>query len=80
MPLTSNMCKSVTLEKVFVDEANGNGHEASIWHGCLLTVLAFEPSHKKNQQNDISLHMRKATIWVSDQVRHKPACTVIEAG
>ena len=24
--------------------------------------------------------MRKPTIWVSDQVRHKPACTVTEDG
>ena len=26
----------------------------------------------------LSLCMRKPTIWVSDQVRHKPACTVTE--
>ena len=24
--------------------------------------------------------MRKPTIWVSDQVRHKPVCTVTEEG
>ena len=28
----------------------------------------------------MSLRMRKLTIWVSDQVRHTPACTVKEAG
>ena len=28
----------------------------------------------------MSLCMRKPTIWVSDQVRHKPGCTVTEAG
>ena len=27
---------------------------------------------------DISLCLRKPTIWVSDKVRHKPGCTVTE--
>ena len=27
---------------------------------------------------NLSLCMRKPTIWVSDQVQHKPACTVTE--
>ena len=29
---------------------------------------------------DMSLCRRKPTIWVSDQVRHKPVCTATEAG
>ena len=28
----------------------------------------------------LSLRMRKLRIWISDQVRHKSACTVTEAG
>ena len=28
----------------------------------------------------LSLRMRKTTIWVSDQVRHKSACIVREEG
>ena len=30
------------------------------------------------QHKYMSLCMRKPTIWVSDQVRHKPGCTVTE--
>ena len=31
-------------------------------------------------QLKLSLCVRKQTIWVSDQVRHKPGCTVTEEG
>ena len=30
--------------------------------------------------SNMSLCMRKPTIWVSDQVHHKPACRVTEDG
>ena len=32
----------------------------------------------KQVKKQMSLCMRKPTIWVSDQVQHKPACTVTE--
>ena len=31
-------------------------------------------------QFDLSLHTRKPTVLESDQVHHKPACTVTKAG
>ena len=31
-------------------------------------------------KNNLSLCMRKPTIWVSDQVRHKSGCTSTEDG
>ena len=37
-------------------------------------------SSKNTKHSHMSLCMRKPTIWVSDQVRHKPGCTVTEAG
>ena len=34
----------------------------------------------RNLCRNVSLCMRKQTVWVSGQVRHKPACTVTGAG
>ena len=38
-------------------------------------LILNDPSHC-----NLSLRVRKPTILVSDQVRHKPACTVTETG
>ena len=42
------------------------------------TAEMKEHNHKVCLQ--MSLCVTKPTIWGSDQVRHKPACTVTEAG
>ena len=36
--------------------------------------------HGKVGENDLILDVRKPGFGVSNQVRHKPACTVTEAG
>ena len=37
------------------------------------------PSNKIFWKSQMSLRVRKPTIWVSDQAGHKPVCTVTEA-
>ena len=54
--------------------------------GCLVFVcdmVRFTMSNNQNpggQNKNEPLCEKKKTIWVSDQVQHKPACTVTEAG
>ena len=48
---------------------------------CLCIHMGFDITKiMKVSDFYFSFRMRKPTIWVSDQVWHKPACTVIEDG
>ena len=51
----------------------GGSAESFLWKGTVRVQC-----EKVTTRFHLSLRMRKQTIWVSDQVRHKPAYTVIE--
>ena len=45
----------------------------------LLQTWSIRTQHIPVAYFDLSLHMRKPPLPVSNKVRHKPACTVAEA-
>ena len=62
------------------DNADFNARSHLHWHEIHTFLLRnLIEYHETNTNNIImSLCMTKPTIWVSDQVQHKPACTVTE--
>ena len=47
---------------------------------CSLYVISNEPHDEKTCFLHMSLVVRKPVFGVSDQVRHKPSCTITEDG
>ena len=74
---------SASLGKILMPSGGSLVRSAISRAICLMTCgdrfSMFDVEHWKNIRK-MSLCMRKPTIWVSDQVRHKPGCTVTETG
>ena len=73
---------AIRYKRVVKHEVQSPWFDKECEHGKNQKYFALRRFRKSGNSEDLNMNlcMRKPTIWVSDQVRHKPGCTVTGAG